>query len=244
MRKIILLTIFSFIIFAGGCGGEGEGLKTTGTVEAEEIRVVAEVGGTIKELFVEDGSVVPEGEEIARLSSPELEARKEQAEAELEAARARLAEAESGNWVQEIAAARQEVERISAEVESARSELVLQRNTLEKYRQLAEQGALGGHTLQVQESIAEKAKFKLNAAEASLEAARNKLDLLQEGVIRETIEQLRSKVDAARAAVKMHRHNLSETVISSPAAGTVLTCNYKEGEVVKPGAEIATLGDT
>lgn len=244
MHKFSMLILLILIAFTAGCGDDGKSLKTTGTVEAEEIRIVAEVGGTIKELFVDEGSVVAGGDKVALLSSPELELKVEQAKAELRATRAKLAEAESGSRVQEIAAARQEVERIAAELKSARSDLNLQQDTLEKYRQLAEQGALTEHKLNTQANLTDKAKYRLNAVESSLEAARSKLDLLKTGVKPETIEQLRAHVDAANAAVKLHEQNLSETVLRTPMKGTVLTCNYKKGEVVKPGSEIATLGNT
>jgi len=114
MHKFSMLILLILIAFTAGCGDDGKSLKTTGTVEAEEIRIVAEVGGTIKELFVDEGSVVAGGDKVALLSSPELELKVEQAKAELRATRAKLAEAESGSRVQEIAAARQEVERIAA----------------------------------------------------------------------------------------------------------------------------------
>ncbi|MBO8128082.1 MAG: efflux RND transporter periplasmic adaptor subunit [Peptococcaceae bacterium] len=238
----LLLLLLS--VFVSGCVSGKETLKTSGTVEANEVRVVAEVGGTLAQVLVSEGDVVEKGQEIARLAVTEMETQVAQAVAGLDKARAKLAEVKAGSRTQEIAAAQQEVKGLEAEVEAARTDFNLQQDTLEKYRQLAGQGAVTEYELQIQENKAAKAQHRLETAKARLKAAQSRLDLLRAGARSETIKQLEAQVDAAEAVVRLAELNLSKTVLRAPASGTVMTCNFKEGEVIKPGAEVVTLADT
>lgn len=236
---IVLLTLL-----AAGCRGEETKLLTTGNVEAEEVRVVAEVAGTLSEILVEEGEQVHEGQVVAKLSSPELEAGKQKALAAYKMAQAKLAEVKAGSRDQEIAAARQKVKALQAQVEAAQVEYNLQKSILDKYRHLAEQGAITEHELELQESKVEQLHNNLVKAKATLGEAQSGLELLLAGARTQTVEQFQAQVEAAKADLQLAEVNLAKTTLRAPKDGTVLTCNFEVGEKLMPGAEVMTIGDT
>lgn len=246
MRKRMcgaFLPIIATIIMVAGCNGDKHALVSNGTIEADEVRVTAEVGGTVRELRVNEGDRVRAGQVVAVLSSDTLLSQVNQALAGLEASRAALAEAQGGSREQEIAAAQQECHRLEALVKVSEQDLSLAENTLGKYRQLYAEGAMSEQEFSVQSAATEKARAQYEAAKAALEAARAKLALLREGASAETLQRLQAQVKASSAGAKEAQAYLDKTTLRAPTDGTVISCNFKVGEVVRPGAEVITLMD-
>ncbi|MDI6710404.1 MAG: efflux RND transporter periplasmic adaptor subunit [Thermoanaerobacterales bacterium] len=227
-----------------GCDGRGRPLTANGTIEADEVRVVAEVGGTVQEMLVEEGDTVRAGQEVARLDPRILEAQQAQAAAGLEAARAARDEAAAGSRAQEIASARREAERLDALRKAAAEDLILQEKTLQKYRRLYEAQAVSEQELTVQENSAARARAQAEAATAAYEAAAARLSLAEAGARAETLARLEAQVGGAEAGVEAARLNLEKATLRAPVAGMVVGRNFAPGEVVRPGAEVVTLLDT
>jgi HlyD family secretion protein len=61
-------------------------IKVSGNIEGDEVRLAFRVGGKIKELLVDEGSVVKAGDIVARLETDELTQARDQAKGQLEAA--------------------------------------------------------------------------------------------------------------------------------------------------------------
>ncbi|MGC8838092.1 MAG: biotin/lipoyl-binding protein, partial [Anaerolineae bacterium] len=65
-----------------------EGLMGSGTIEATEISVAAEMGGQLKEVLAEEGEQVKAGQVLARLDTAILDAQIRQAQARVRAMKA------------------------------------------------------------------------------------------------------------------------------------------------------------
>lgn len=77
--------------------GQAEDLiQASGTIEAEELRVAAELGGRVRDVAVEEGDTVEEGQVLATLDPSLLEAQLRQARAALDLARAMLGSGAAG----------------------------------------------------------------------------------------------------------------------------------------------------
>ncbi|MGC7879938.1 HlyD family secretion protein, partial [Desulforudis sp. 1190] len=176
-RRWTVVFAVALLVFAvAGCIKERGGLLTaTGTIEAEEIRVLAEVGGTLKELKVSEGDTVKAGQEVARLESDVLQTQLAQAHAGFDAAQATLNEVTAGSRAQEIAAAEQEAARLKALAKGAAEDLALQEGTLARYEQLYASGAVTEHELNVQKALTEKARAQNEAAQAAYKASTARL---------------------------------------------------------------------
>ena len=97
-------------------------IVATGTIEATEVDVSAEVGGRIEELKVDEGRAVRQGELIARIDDSQTEAEVEGAEAALESARAALEDLKAGARKEELDHARARVELARAKQKLAETD--------------------------------------------------------------------------------------------------------------------------
>lgn len=106
-----ILAVLGVVVLAGGYYGwrmyDGTGLPAgivggNGRIEATEIDVSAKTAGRIKEILVDEGSLVAAGQVLARMDTQQLEAQRKQAEAarqraviSVETARSLLAQREA-----------------------------------------------------------------------------------------------------------------------------------------------------
>ncbi|MDA8096509.1 MAG: efflux RND transporter periplasmic adaptor subunit [Clostridia bacterium] len=216
-------------------------LAATGSVEATEVRVIAEVGGLLEELLVAEGSTVEKGQELARLDSQQYLIQVQQSEAGVRAANAALAEAEAGARSQEIEAARQEAERLARQAGALESELALAADIQERFRLLHEQGGVSDQEFSEKETRYTVLENQFASATAAAKAARAKVRLLEAGTRDESLDRLSAQVGQAQAGVDAARLSLAKTVVTAPVTGTVRSLNYTAGELIRPGAEIVTL---
>ncbi len=120
---------FAFLAFAllltacSGTATEEAPLEASGIIEAEEVTIAPEVGGTVAEIFVSEGDTVKAGDPLFRLEDDLLESRYRQAQAAVEAAQAAV---EAARTNRDLAQAALEAARAGAEAAQAQLDLVLQ----------------------------------------------------------------------------------------------------------------------
>ena len=107
------------------------GLVASGSIEAEEVTVAAELGGRIVETVAGEGDEVAESDLLLRIDQQSLLARREgalatvdQAQAALEAAQAQLDQARVGATTEDIAAAEAAVLAAEGAVAAAEAALI------------------------------------------------------------------------------------------------------------------------
>lgn len=107
MKKAILLLV-SILIFTVGCG-KAENTRYSGTVEATQIDVSAELSGMIKEIKVSEGEQVEAGQLLGRLEDTALSLSTLQREAAYQAQTAQLADLKKGARQEELNIAYQQI---------------------------------------------------------------------------------------------------------------------------------------
>ena len=90
--KRSVLVVLALAVLTPACdrGGEDGRILASGHVEATEVRLSTKVGGTLERLAVDEGSVIEEGQEIARIDPVNEVLALESARAERALARAEL----------------------------------------------------------------------------------------------------------------------------------------------------------
>lgn len=126
MKKKQLILLFGLLLVLSACGqlsagNAGDNLEAAGVIEAVDIKVAAELGGRVAEVFVAKGDVVQPGDPLFRLEDSLLTAQRKQAVAALESAEAQLAMAETAVFTanSQMNAANAGVEAAQAAVETA-----------------------------------------------------------------------------------------------------------------------------
>lgn len=228
---IIVLVIGAALIinlFTGN--GPMSELLLSGNVEVTESDIGFKTAGRVEELLAEEGQRIEKAEKLAVLDSAELENQVLLNKAFLQESLARLEELRAGSRPQEIAQAEANVNYAEAELNKAA-------------RDLERAGMLFKEELvSVQQMDAAKKAYDI--AVAGHERALQALSLVKEGARKEEIRAAESRVEQARAALKVSEERLKDTLIYSPASGVVLRKNIELGETVSPGLPVYTIGDT
>lgn len=227
---VMVLTAVATLPVLAGCQAEREtGIRASGTVEATDADLGFQMAGRIAAIQVREGDSVRAGLEVARLDTEELAARRASAEAQVQGAQALLAELERGARPGEIAEGRAGLRQ----AEERRDDAV---RDMERARRLFEGGA-------VSQEVLDKARTAAQVAEAGVDQARERLQLLEEGPRTERVAAQRAMVSQAEAAVRQIDAALRNASITAPFAGVVTLRHREPGETVSPGAPVLTVMD-
>jgi len=282
--KLILLAVVLPLVVIGGCsaalvykfkpkpdtprtakverGDVVVAVRETGHVEPiRRVAVKSKVAGMVVELAVDEGDIVTQGQLIARLDVPEVEAQRDQIKAQRDAAKARLEQARL--------ACERDRQMIESQVAQAEAGLRAARFALQEAatrRQDAERihgdkkrlFEMGGY---VSENEVESAQAAVNLAAQQEETAKQRV-LEQEAAVaiatarRTECQVNESRVVEAEASVRQIEDalaeietRLSDAVIRAPISGVVIARHMREGELITAvsyygeGAPIVTVGD-
>lgn len=237
----ILLCVL--LLLTAGCGSEAETPNYTGTVEATQVDVGAEIGGRIETVAVEEGEQVTAGQILVKVDNTNLALQRDQAQSALDIAKAKLAEGESGATPEQIEQAKAEVSAAEAALKGAEKALEIAQIQLQRIKTLKESGVISPQELDNAQSQYDQKLAARDTAQAKVEAASAGLKLLQAGTKKETLNVLRKNVDQASKAFDLAKANLDKATILAPVSGVAASVNVETGEIVNPGASLVTLFD-
>ena len=117
----IRITLACLVILVPACQANNHAntLKLNGVIEATQATVVAEVGGRVVEIVVDEGDDVKESQALVRLDDATFQAQVKQAQAGVSATEANVARVKAGARSQEIAAAQAALAQAQAERDGA-----------------------------------------------------------------------------------------------------------------------------
>jgi HlyD family secretion protein len=184
------------------------------------VELGATVTGRVVEVPVREGDSLRPGDLMARLESSELQAQLGQAQAALRLAEARL------TGVREVG-----VPTSGATLDQAQAALDAAQREAGRSRDLFERGY-------VSQARIDDTERGVLVAQAQLAAARAGARANAAGGTEAT--QARLRVEEARAAVALVQARLTQTQITAPTAGRVVTRLTDPGQIVQPGRALFT----
>ena len=233
MKKRLIIIIFLVLLFGVGIfvyfGQHNVQLKEvyySGTIEARRAELAFQVSGRVIEILPDEGQFVKKDQILAELDQSEYEARHEQAKANVESAIKNLQRAETVLEVyrktlpDEVARAEAGVRVLVAqlkeleagsrqqEIERARLAFLTAKDIMEEARRNKQRFEKLFEKALVSEKQWEEVKLRYETASKELEQAKETLDLLEEGVRKETLETARARIAEGRALVAQARGNL------------------------------------
>ncbi len=244
---------FSALIVAIGCtlstAGNPNALAAAQTDDAEPVRVpatvrgfqsadlFAKVGGYIREMKVDIGDRVTQGQPLCILDVPEMEKQVQQkqsllrqAEAETRQADARIEETEA--QLQGYEAAVREAQMMTIQKKAFLKFQVAENDRISK---LAQRGA-------VQKELIDSATYQLDAAKADVQATEAKIATAEANLAgaRAAVERSRadqfaaqSNVDVAKSNLEYIKQMLEYTTIRAPFDGIVTSRMFDAGAFVQ-----------
>ena len=200
-----------------------------GQIEARRVLVAGKVPGRVETLFFREGDMVEKGASVAVISSPEIEAKKMQAQGALGAARAQASKAKNGARSEDITA-------LKAMADRAQDAANLAKNTYDRVQKLFNEGVI---PLQKRD----EAETQMKATQSAADAARAQYNQAVAGARSEDKAAANALVMQARGATAEVDAYLEETKIRAPIAGEVSVKLAEEGEVVGSGMPVVAITD-
>ena len=229
----VLLAILCFAVVVGAValigfftlGNEPEVIQ--GQMDVTEYRVSSKVPGRILEIRVQEGDYVHVGDTLAMLDAPEVNAKKEQANAVEEAASAMSEMAKKGARQEQIQGAYQLWQQAKAALE-------IHEKSYLRVQKLFDEGVLS-------EQKRDEAYAQYTAAQAQAKAAESQYNMAVNGARREEKMAAAAKVQQARGVVAEVSSYIGETVQIAPMEGEVTDIYPHVGELVGTGSPIMSV---
>jgi HlyD family secretion protein len=206
-------------------GDLARSVVATGKIEPlAKVEVKSKASGIVKQLFVDYGDTVKQGQVLAELDKEELHARVREARASLQAAQA----------AEEAAAAAWERNKVEAEG----PEVPFLKSNMERAKRLHSDGLIAQSVLEEAERLYQLSLNRQMAAQRNTAVSRAEL------------ARAKAQVAQAQATLERAEEDLRNSTITSPMNGLVLSRNVEVGDAVSSilvlGSQatlIFTLGD-
>jgi len=211
------------------CAGPpaGDAISASGTIEAREIHIASKVGGQIREIRVDEGDPVKQGDVLVLIDHDALDIQLRQAEAGTELARAQLELLRKGARAEDI--------RQSAEaLRQAEAGLKIAADDAKRMRELAAKGS-------VTPKQRDEAEARETVSLAQTASAREALAKIKRLARPEEIRAAEARLDQALAAADLLRKSIDDCTVVSAVNGIVTGRTVEPGELISPGVAILTV---
>lgn len=227
-RYAVFLAIAFFMFGCGNNSGKNE-VTGTGTIEATESSIAAQVPGRIVKMNFEEGALVSRGDTLAETDHRSLVQQVNQANAALDMAKQQ--------YDLLVAGARSEDLNVAGEgVKQAQANFNLAKLAFDRTQKL-----YSDHS--VSQSQMDAAQAQYDVALAQLKSAEQTLDKLQHYARPEEIRSAAAQIDQARAALDNATIALDHSYVTAPFTGTVLDKLQELGDFANVGTPLYTIAD-
>jgi HlyD family type I secretion membrane fusion protein len=263
-------------------------VKASATIRpVGELRLVqATTEGVIHSITVKENQVVTKGEALAYIDDSQLQTEKTQLQGNIEESRLQLAQieaqinslnlqvqAETKLIDRSVASAEAELRLqtrnyqdkksiVQSEVEQAQVSLLLAQDEMQRYRQLANSGAIALLQVKQKEQAFQSAQIKLKQAQTRLNPSNAEIAIANEKIAQEKARglatiatlkkeqenlqsrqiEIQNKLKSDMKSLQQTYVELRKTIIRSPTDGTILTMELRNsGQVVRGGEAIAQI---
>src|SRR3989441_4111946 len=194
-------------------------LSATGYIVAHhKIEANSKVTGRVAWIGVEKGDNVKEGQVLVRLEDQEFRAEYEPAAGAAEGARAQLLQLQNGSR-------REETQQTEHNLSEARATAANDKITLDRTRNLVEQGVLSRQAL-------DDATAKYEASQQRVHSLEQSHQLSKIGPRAEEIARAKGALMQAEGQAAYAKSQLDATVIRAPISGTILDRSVEKGELL------------
>ncbi|MFT3967258.1 MAG: HlyD family efflux transporter periplasmic adaptor subunit [Sphingobium sp.] len=229
IAALVILAVAAIATKGFGLMGsrDEEGLTLYGNVDVREVDMAFRVPGRIASIAVDEGMAVKKGQLLATLDTATLDARIDQAEADVARARAEYARARNGNRPQDVAQAGARVTAAEAQYRQAEADYA-------RRQPLVAPGAIS-------RDVWTQTVTARDNARARLAEARQAASLARAGARAEDVAAAKAQLGAAEAARKSASTDLGDARLIAAVDGTVVTRAREPGAIVQGGETVLSL---
>ncbi|RMD59922.1 MAG: HlyD family efflux transporter periplasmic adaptor subunit, partial [Nitrospirae bacterium] len=223
-------------------------------IEGTDIEVGTKIAGRVERINVEEGDKIKEGDIIALISSEEIRASVDAAEAkclywENKKNQAEVALNLTKKLVEErINKARSDLASAKAMLEREKANMELAKKDFERYRELFKKKFVPKNIFDKYEIEYTSALKDVEVAEMELKEAKEnlkiaKIERLNIPIKEKEVENAKKMLALSRAEYRRVKATLNDTIIRAPCSGIVLDKIVELGEVVTQGTPIVRIVD-
>ncbi len=210
LTNSITITLWCTLLLAGCSGNSKDHIEASGTIEGTDVNIGSEVSGRVKEVRIEEGTKVNQGDTLVLIDDSDYQLQLRVAVANQQGAEAQY--------------------RVA--VEGSRKEDILQAEAAYKS---AEKDFKRMKELLATQTITQK---QYDDAEARYISAQQTYDKLVNGLRSEEITAVRAKRDQAAAQADQLRKKVRDCYVLAPSNGTITLKAVEPGELVGPGSNL------
>lgn len=229
MKKLAVVIALALFLYGCGSNGNKNAVTGTGTVEATESSIAAQVPGRIMKMNFEEGALVQQGDTLAEIDHRSLVQQVNQASAALVMAKQQ--------YDLLIAGARSEDLRVGEEgVKQAKANFTLAQLAYDRTSRLYKEHS-------VSQSSMDAAQAQYDVATAQLKSARQNLEKLRHFARPEEIRSAAAQVEEAQAALNNAKIALEHSFVRAPFTGTILDKLQEPGDFATIGTPLYTIAN-
>jgi HlyD family secretion protein len=217
--------------------------RASGSVEATEVRVSAQVGGRLLELKVAEGDSVAVGDLIAQLDTTDITLAIRRAQADRDQAVAQLRLLEAGSRPEDIRQSEAQVAGARADLDAAKSDQQAAQMDLDRFEALLKTNSGSQKQRDDAASRRDVTRERVRSAEERVRAAQEVTARLRRGARPQEIDAARARLASTEAQIATLEQNLSDATLKSPVAGVVTEKLADVGETIAPRVPIITVTD-
>lgn len=192
-----------------------------GKVKYETLSVTTKIPGRIASLFVTEGQQVKEGDTLAIIDVPEVDAKLAQVAGAIKAAKAQLLMAHNGATNEQIA-------QIEGKLDAAKAQLNFAKESFARVQNMFLDSLVSSQKM-------DEVRMKLKMATAQVSAIQAKKQDVLNGTRKEIIAQANGQLAHAKGIEQEILVATGEQYIIAPAAMSIETITLHKGELATPG---------
>lgn len=231
MRSYLLLFVILASLTLSGCKDkvpENE-INASGTIEATDVTVSSKIAGQIRNILVDEGSIIKKDDILVVLDHELLDIQLRQAAAGVDIAQAQLDLLISGARKEDITLAQDQVESTKITLDQATADK-------DRFIKLYETNTI---TLKQLEDVTTKYDIAFN----QYKSAEENLNKIKNITRKEDIESAKANVQKNKVSMELIQQNIDDCTIKSPVTGIVSKKFSETGEYVTPGSSILKIAD-
>ncbi|WP_321531841.1 efflux RND transporter periplasmic adaptor subunit [uncultured Desulfuromonas sp.] len=247
MKKILLVPLIlvigaavGFVIVNSRETVPQDRVLVSGMIETTEVDLSFKIPGRLRELYVDEGDQIKQGQQLAVLEDSDETLAVAVAEAQRDYQQTVLDEVLAGSRTQQIREAQAAMNEARAAEQASQAELEQAQLDEQRFSKLYEEGGTSRRTLELYQTALKTAQQHVKQARAAVAQAKERLSLAVEGSRNEAILAAQAQVKVAAQTTAQAQQQLTYTHLNAPLDGTILTRPAEEGEYVQPGSVIFT----
>ena len=230
--KLFCLMILSFIALLNigcGSGNDKNSIEATGTIETVDVVLSSKTNGEIKELRINEGERVKQGDTVLIIDTETLQLQLRQQESGAAMSHAQLDLLRNGARKEDIALAASSLNQAQVNYDQAKSDL-------ERLGKLYQ-------TQTITKKQYDDAASRFDLMNDQLSSAKENYAKIKNYARPEEIKQAESKFNQSLAGVDLIKKNINDSYIVSPINGIVVKKYFEVGETVSPMSSLVKISD-